>query len=173
MITRILRGSDGSCEVVEGDAEPVAARDVSGDVAAAAPVWGGSEPDVRIEHREQPARRPGRLQRNLTVIASPRATGSRNPTRTCFDTPGGPPARPTRISVPTPASCTSCEAPPRPAPRAAPPGSAPSCARAATAGTSAVISPGTNLHNSYPPGTLRRRAKDPRSRARARPIGNT
>ena len=36
MITSILRGSDGSCEVVEGDAEPVVARDVGGDVVVAA-----------------------------------------------------------------------------------------------------------------------------------------
>ncbi len=36
MITRMLCWSDGDCQVIESDAEPVAAGDVGGDVVAAA-----------------------------------------------------------------------------------------------------------------------------------------
>jgi hypothetical protein len=36
MITRMPRWSNGDCQVVEGDAEPVAAGGVSGDVVVAA-----------------------------------------------------------------------------------------------------------------------------------------
>jgi hypothetical protein len=35
MITLMLRWSDGGCQVVEGDAEPVAVGDVGGDVVVA------------------------------------------------------------------------------------------------------------------------------------------
>ena len=46
----MLRWSDGDCEVVEGDAEPVVSMDVGGDVAVAAAqvlhegVTGGQDP---------------------------------------------------------------------------------------------------------------------------------
>ena len=49
-ITRMLRWSDGGCQVVEGDAEPVAVGDVGGDVVVAAAqvlhegVTGGEDP---------------------------------------------------------------------------------------------------------------------------------
>ena len=49
-MTWILRGSDGSCEVVEGAAEAVAGGDVRGDVVVAAAqvlherVAGGDDP---------------------------------------------------------------------------------------------------------------------------------
>ena len=49
-IARMLRWSDGDCEVVEGDAEPVVSVDVGGDVVVAAAqvlhegVTGGHDP---------------------------------------------------------------------------------------------------------------------------------
>ncbi len=99
MITSILRGSDGSCEVVEGDAEPVVARDVGGDVVVATAqilherVAGGEDPrrpvPFQAPHRPEPGFQPpvigldwvvrvllhGMQRRGDQIVEDPRVNG--------------------------------------------------------------------------------------------------